>query len=82
MKELKNIDDLSRNLGVSGNGEHHELLDKAVNLTGFSKSKLVQMLLEGYLEILIDEIKARIIREEKNEQYFRNCEAQRRRKSA
>jgi hypothetical protein len=81
MKELKNLNDLSKNLGVCGNGIHHDLLENAVKETSFSKSKLVQMLLIEHLDTVVKSIKEKLARETKNERYLQNCNKQRERRT-
>jgi hypothetical protein len=79
MKELKDLNDLSKNLGVCGNGIHHELLENAVKETGFNKSKIIQKLLVDHLDTVVDSIKTKLARDTKNEQYLRRCSKQRER---
>lgn len=72
MREFLNEQDLAKNLGVSGNGLHQDMLNSAVIKTGETKSKLVQRLIVKYLDKEVQQI-----RREKNETYFRACKARR-----
>lgn len=66
----------NKNLSVSGSSIHRAKLTQAAKMTGVSKSRLTQILIDDYLSVVVQKIKS-----EKNEKYLRICEFRRQVKS-